>query len=86
MNLTDPATKWEQDARQPGQPRQTGLRLAAMAGHMRLEKIAARRAALIDLLADGRPHPAKKFGKRLRRNWGMKIVGEKRRQKHWRVI
>ena len=57
MNLTDPATKWEQDARQPGQARQTGLRLAAMAGHMRLDKIAARRAALIDLLADGRPHP-----------------------------
>ena len=27
-----------------------------MAGHMRLDKIAARRAALIDLLADGRPH------------------------------
>jgi hypothetical protein len=28
-----------------------------MAGHMRIDKIAARRAALIDLLADGRPHP-----------------------------
>jgi hypothetical protein len=28
-----------------------------MAGHMHLDKIAARRAALIDLLADGRPHP-----------------------------
>jgi hypothetical protein len=33
------------------------LRLAAMAGHMRIDKIAARRAALIDLLSDGRPHP-----------------------------
>lgn len=32
------------------------LRLAAMAGHMRVDKIAARRAAVIDLLADGRPH------------------------------
>lgn len=28
-----------------------------MAGHMQIDKIAARRAALIDLLADGRPHP-----------------------------
>lgn len=28
-----------------------------MAGHMQINKIAARRAALIDLLADGRPHP-----------------------------
>lgn len=28
-----------------------------MAGHMRIDKVAARRAALIDLLADGRPHP-----------------------------
>ncbi len=28
-----------------------------MAGHMRIDQTAARRAALIDLLADGRPHP-----------------------------
>ncbi|HRQ42507.1 MAG TPA: hypothetical protein PLD25_31720 [Chloroflexota bacterium] len=55
--MTDPATTWEQDARRPDQPVRTRLRLAAMAGHMRLDKIAARRAALIDLLADGRPHP-----------------------------
>lgn len=32
------------------------LRLAAMAAHMRVDETAARRAALIDLLADGRPH------------------------------
>lgn len=55
--LTDPATKWEQDARQLDQSAQARLRLAAMAGHMRRDKIAARRAALVDLLADGRPHP-----------------------------
>jgi hypothetical protein len=52
-----PALAWEQAARQPEQRLQTRLRLAAMAGHMRRDKIAARRAALIDLLADGRPHP-----------------------------
>jgi len=56
-NLTHPAAKWAQDARQAQQTRQNKLRLAAMAGHMRIDKIAARRAALIDLLADGRPHP-----------------------------
>lgn len=61
MNLTDPATQWEQDARRPDQSTQTRLRLAAMAGHMRQDKIAARRAALIDLLADGRPHPRKEI-------------------------
>ena len=42
-----PATEWEQDARRP-YPQKISLRLAAMAGHMRLDKI----AALIDLLAD----------------------------------
>ncbi len=55
--ILHPAKQWEQDARQPQLTPQTRLRLAAMAGHMRLDKIAARRAALIDLLADGRPHP-----------------------------
>ncbi len=57
IKLAHPAQKWEHDARQPQQPQQTKLRLAAMAGHMLIDKIAARRAALIDLLADGRPHP-----------------------------
>jgi hypothetical protein len=51
-----PAAQWERDASQLGQPLQTRLRLAAMAGHMQLDKVAARRAALVDLLADGRPH------------------------------
>jgi hypothetical protein len=52
--LAHPATIWEQDARQL--PQSPQLRLASMAGHMRIDRIAARRAALIDLLADGRPH------------------------------
>lgn len=55
--LEHPATAWEHASRQPQQDTQNKLRLAAMAGHMRIDKIAARRAALIDLLADGRPHP-----------------------------
>lgn len=56
-NLAHPAAKWEQDARQGQQTPQNKLRLAAMAGHMRIDRIASRRAALIDLLSDGCPHP-----------------------------
>lgn len=52
-----PAETWEQDAQRLSQEPRLQLRLAAMAGHMRVDQIAARRAALIDLLADGRPHP-----------------------------
>jgi hypothetical protein len=55
--LVHPATIWEQDADRHPQFPIIRLRLAAMAGHMQIDKIAARRAALIDLLADGRPHP-----------------------------
>ncbi len=54
---THPAVKWEQDARQLQENPLNKLRMAAMAGHMRVDKMAARRAALIDLLADGCPHP-----------------------------
>lgn len=57
LNISHPALHWEQDAHQLHEAPKLRLRLAAMAGHMRLDKIAARRAALIDLLADGRPHP-----------------------------
>jgi hypothetical protein len=55
-NAQHPATTWKQDAQQYHQTLKNQLRLAAMAGHMRIDKIAARRGALIDLLADGRPH------------------------------
>ena len=56
-NPNHPAMKWEHDAKQPQQSAINKLRMAAMAGHMRVDKLAARRAALIDLLADGCPHP-----------------------------
>ncbi|KAA3662227.1 MAG: hypothetical protein DWQ04_14060 [Chloroflexi bacterium] len=55
-NPNHPAEKWEQDARQSQQSTLDNLRMAAMAGHMRVDELAARRAALIDLLADGYPH------------------------------
>jgi hypothetical protein len=52
-----PAAAWAQDAQRAQTSSESALRLAAMAGHMQIDKIAARRAALIDLLADGSPHP-----------------------------
>lgn len=52
-----PAAEWQKEARQLHGSSRLQLRLAAMAGHMRTDKIAARRAALIDVLVDGRPHP-----------------------------
>lgn len=51
-----PVETWLEDARQTPSV-ETGLRLAAMAGHMQRDSVAARRAALIDVLADGQPHP-----------------------------
>ena len=54
--FTHPAAHWQQAANKVEQTAHTRLRLAAIAGHMQIDKIAARRAALIDLLADGRPH------------------------------
>ena len=56
-NTAHPALHWEQAARKLQTTPKLQLRLAAMAGHMRIDQTAARRAALIDLLADGRPHP-----------------------------
>lgn len=51
---THPAERWRRSAER--QELSTALRLAAMAGHMGSDSVAARRAALVDLLADGRPH------------------------------
>jgi hypothetical protein len=53
-----PGARWQRAARPDEElvDEQVRLRLAAMAGHIRHDMVAARRAALIDLLADGRPH------------------------------
>jgi DNA-binding transcriptional ArsR family regulator len=47
-----------------------------MAGHMRRDKIAARRAALIDLLADGRPHPREEIWKTISAQLGEACWGK----------
>jgi hypothetical protein len=51
-----PAERWREDIEVLELDKMTRLRLAAMAGHMAGDVVAARRAALIDLLADGRPY------------------------------
>jgi hypothetical protein len=53
--LLEPAARWVVASKDPQLALKNRLRLAAMAGHMAGEIVAARRAALIDLLADGRP-------------------------------
>jgi hypothetical protein len=63
--LNHPAAIWEQDAERQHKLPKIRLRLAAMAGHMQIDKIAGRRAALIDLLADGRPHPREEIWERI---------------------
>lgn len=50
---TDPAERWRKDATLPDIDARSSLRLAAMAGHMRSDRLAARRAALIDVLSGG---------------------------------
>lgn len=69
-----PTRQWQEDA-QKRPLHKHALRLAAMAGHMGSDKIAARRAALIDLLADGRPHTREAIWQRVARQldddcWG----------------
>ena len=71
-----PAEIWEEEARQ-SQSRRVQLRLEAMAGHMRIDKIAARRAALADLLADGRPHPREEIWSRIADQLGEECWGKR---------
>ncbi len=70
-----PAEAWAQSAQQDPSTT-TSLRLAAMVGHMRIDKIAARRAALIDLLADGRPHPRAEIWQTVVRQLGQDCWGK----------
>ncbi len=68
-SVLPPASRWGQAARypglEPGGDALARLRLAAMAGHMAGDRRAARRAALIDLLADGRPHTGEEIRRRI---------------------
>jgi hypothetical protein len=71
-----PATRWRAAAARPQRPggdeRLLRLRLAAMAGHIAGDGRAARRGALLDLLADGRPHT----GEALRARVAVELGGD----------
>jgi hypothetical protein len=65
------------DAAMPVGDRRLRLRLAAMAGHMAGDKTAARRAALIDLLADGRPHTCESIWEKIAADIGEHAWGKR---------
>ncbi len=52
------------------------MRQATMAGHMRVDRVAARRAALVDLLADGRPHTREEIWETVARQVGEDCWGK----------
>lgn len=75
LHVNDPSQRWRGDAARHGPDEQLRLRLAAMAGHLQTDRVALRRAALVDLLDDGRPHTGAAIRERLERevasvNWG----------------
>jgi hypothetical protein len=78
--MSDLLKRWRQDAARHGTDLHLRLRLAAMAGHMSTDRVAARRGVLIDLLADGRPHRREDIWQRIAQEvgddcWG-KLPGE----------
>jgi hypothetical protein len=56
MTQPHPATQWQKEAQRRDLDQSTRLRLAAIAGHMRLDKVTSRRAAVMEILSDGKPH------------------------------
>lgn len=50
-----PAARWLADLNPLALPRRQAIRLAGAAGHLQLDRIAARRALVLELLLDGRP-------------------------------
>jgi len=75
--LREPAARWTEDSKNSELARQSRLRLAAMAGHMAGDTVAARRAALIDLLADGRPYTREVIWPRIERQLGRPCWGQR---------
>lgn len=83
-----PAQRWQRAAQAYGESRdeQTRLRLAAMAGHIKHDLVAARRAALVDLLADGRPHPRETLWQAVEAQLGENCWGARPQEALWRDL
>ncbi|MFW6097676.1 MAG: hypothetical protein ACOC9Z_06350 [Chloroflexota bacterium] len=67
-------------------PLRTRVRLAAMAGHMTRDPVAARRAALADVLADGRPHTREQIWTAVQNQIGEGCWGKRPEETLWRDL
>ena len=86
-----PGKRWQSEtlaagAQGEGLDRQTGLRLAAMAGHIKEDLVAARRAALVDVLADGRPHAREALWEAVAAQLGDDCWGARPEEALWRDL
>lgn len=84
-----PGDRWRvaaQSEREVDHAEQMRLRLAAMSGHMKQDMVAARRAALIDVLADGRPHTRDALWKTIETQLGRECWGTRPDETLWRDL
>jgi hypothetical protein len=81
-----PAETWQQASQGAGQDRLVRLRLAAMAGHMRQDMVTARRAALIDLLSEGRPFRRQEIWEAVMARIGRSCWGKRPHETLWRDL
>lgn len=87
-NNRHPGERWQRTAQTVGEirDRQTRLRLAAMAGHIKQDLVAARRAALVDVLADGRPYPREALWEAVAAQLGPDCWGARPEEALWRDL
>ena len=87
-NEEHPGKRWQEApaGRNMGADEQMELRLAAMAGHLQRDPVAARRAALVDLLADGRPHSRENIWKVVAAQLGDDCWGRRADETLWRDL
>lgn len=86
-----PGERWKAATLAPvggedGAGKRARLRLAAMAGHMKQDAVAARRAALVDLLADGRPHRREAIWEAIGAQLGEDCWGARADEALWRDV
>ena len=77
MNLTSLSGKWLNESKELRQYPHWQRRIAMMIGHMQVDRVALRRACLIDILADGRPHLAEDIHQRIAEQLGVDCWGKR---------
>jgi hypothetical protein len=88
MSKEHPGERWQCAAGSAGETsgELVRLRLAAMAGHMKHDMVAARRAALIDILADGRPHKREELWEAVEEQLDRDCWGSRLEETLWRDL